>query len=468
MSYNGYNQYSPYWQQTAGQTTPQSTGQIGQPKNSYQPLSSYQNTHQPSHSSISQSAGYSSSASYDSPGYGNLSGAGAGAANGRSQESRPAYTNTNDRASIDGATALGNLAYASSLGRDGPMQQAASYNRQQSSATYGTASPFGVNSAPPIQYQTGDKRRDSIGSSRGENTSSQKATASPSFGYSANTNNAGYQGPSAGSNTQAQTQYSQPARSSTEQYRINQYSQPSRPPSGQAIQRLGSQAAPSPTISVNQSTPNQVSRNSSNAPGKEQTRVHTPQSDTRPSSSQVSKGPTKKPQASQASRDNTKSRVALDLEAKEIAAKRMKEVHQSPAVNSKSGQAGKPATPATPVEPQYTTVDPSQVFNHIEYSRRQAAAAAEVAAVKKAAEEAEAARIAAIQSKPATPQTNGPSASGTEPDSVKKDQMELEMKQMIEKMRDYKAKDPSLFTQIWEQVKKVSDDSHTIYITISI
>ena len=39
-------------------------------------------------------------------------------------------------------------------------------------------------------------------------------------------------------------------------------------------------------------------------------------------------------------------------------------------------------------------------------------------------------------------------------DSTTKDQMELEMKQMIEKMRDYKAKDPSLFSQIWEQVKK--------------
>ena len=111
------------------------------------------------------------------------------------------------------------------------------------------------------------------------------------------------------------------------------------------------------------------------------------------------------------------------------------------------------------MEPQYTTVDPSQVFNHVEYSRRQAAAAAEVAATKKAVEEAEAVRRAATQTK--LPQVNGNpdvvSAPGTEPDSATKDQMELEMKQMIEKMRDYKAKDPSLFTQIWEQVKKVGD-----------
>ena len=112
------------------------------------------------------------------------------------------------------------------------------------------------------------------------------------------------------------------------------------------------------------------------------------------------------------------------------------------------------------MESQYTTVDPSQVFNHVEYSRRQAAAAAEVAATKKAAEEAEAARKAASQTK--TPQMNGNaigvSAPDTEPDSATKDQMEFEMKQMIEKMRDYKAKDPSLFTQIWEQVKKVGNN----------
>lgn len=424
MSYNSYNQYSPYWQQPAGQTTPQSAGQVGQPQNSYQPLSAYQNNQQPSHSSVSQPAGSSSSASYSGQGYGNLNSTGSG----RSQDSRPAYTFTNDSASIDGATALGNLAYASSLGRDNSLQQMANYNRQQSNANYGTPSPYGVNSTPQV--------------------------------------------PSAGSNTQAQTRYSQPARSSTEQHRVNQYPQPSRPSSGQAIQRLGSQAAPSPTMTANQSTPNpaQVSRNSSSVHGEGQTRVPTPHSDTRPSSAQVSRGPTQKPQASQASPDNTtnqptgtatKSKAAAYSLANETAAKRMNEARQPSTVDSKSGQANKPATP---VEPQYTTVDPSQVFNHIEYSRRQAAAAAEAATVKKAAEEAEAVRIAATQPKPATPQASGISASATELDSVKKDQMELEMKQMIEKMRDYKSKDPSLFTQIWEQVKKVSGD-HISFIS---
>lgn len=377
-----------------------------------------------------------------------------GAGNGRLQGFRAGYTNANDRASIDGATALGNLAYASSLGRDSAIQQVANNNRQQSNANYGTASPYGVGSAPKIQYRTGDERRDSRGSSREENTRSQQATASPSFGYS--TNNVAYHGSSAGSNTQAQPQFSQQSRSSTEQLR-NQYSQPSRPLSGQAMQQshsvLGSQAAPSPTLPATQSTPNQaqVSKSSGSVRGKEQTRVHTPQTDKRQSSSQVSKGPTQKPQVPQATANPpvesaTKEKAAAYASAKETAAKGINEVRQSPDIDTRRDQA---STPATPAEPQYTTVDPSQVFNHFEYSRRQAAAAVEAAAAKQAAEEAEAARFAATQPKPATPQIDG-----TEPDSAKKDQMELEMKQMIEKMRDYKAKDPSLFTQIWEQVKK--------------
>lgn len=36
-----------------------------------------------------------------------------------------------------------------------------------------------------------------------------------------------------------------------------------------------------------------------------------------------------------------------------------------------------------------------------------------------------------------------------------RDQIEEEMKTMIERMREYKAKNPTLFSQIWEQVKKV-------------
>ena len=119
-----------------------------------------------------------------------------------------------------------------------------------------------------------------------------------------------------------------------------------------------------------------------------------------------------------------------------------------------------------------TTVDPNQVFNHYEYQRRQ--------------NKAEAARKASVEVKvsPTATKSTSTSAAGhlspvapsddvtqaakavlgastganQNADSATKEQIELEMKQMIEKMRDYKAKDPTLFSQVWEQVKKVCVD----------
>ena len=447
MSYNGYNHYSPYWQPTAGQANPQNTTQnYDKSGDSFQPLSAYQKNQNPSQASPSQPAARPVGA-YGSQGYGNVSANRAG--NVHPQDSTASFKTTNDRASIDGARVLGNLAYASTQSGIG---------RQQSNSNYGTRSPYGMGSSSSIQYRAGDERRDSNGSSREDVTKLQQATASPSFGYSANNNS--YQVPSAGSNTQSHPQYSQSSQVPTEQHR-NQYSQLSRPLSSPAVHqphpRPGSQAAPSPTLSANQNYPSQgqVNKSGSSVIRKEQTRVHTPQSDNRQSFSQGSKGSTnisQIPQASTASQNKstTKRTAAEHPIAKEPATKRINEVRQPPIVDLGRDQISNPATPA---EPQFTTVDPSQVFNHTEYSRRQAVAAAEAAAVKKVVEDAEASKSSATQPNVATSQV-----SGIDSESSKKDQMELEMKQMIEKMRDYKAKDPSLFTEIWEQVKKVSED----------
>lgn len=374
------------------------------------------------------------------------------AGNVHPHDSTASFKTTNDRASIDGARVLGNLAYASTQSRDGSTRQAFNNNRPQSNSNYGTGSPYGMGSGSSIQYRAGDERRNSNGSSREDVTKLQQATASPSFGYSANNS---YQVPSAGSNTQAHPQYSQSSQVPTEQHR-NQYSQLSRPLSSPAVNqplpRPGSEAAPSPTLSANQKYPSQgqMSKSGSSVIRKEQTRVHTPQSDKRQSFSQGSKGSTnisQIPQASTTSQVNstTKRTAAEHSIAKEPATKRINEVRQPSIVDLGRDQLSNPATPA---EPQVTTVDPSQVFNHTEYSRRQAAAAAEAAAVKKAVD-VEASRSSTAQPNVATSQV-----SGIDSESSKKDQMELEMKQMIEKMRDYKAKDPSLFTEIWEQVKK--------------
>lgn len=112
---------------------------------------------------------------------------------------------------------------------------------------------------------------------------------------------------------------------------------------------------------------------------------------------------------------------------------------------------------ATSTAPQYpTTVDPSQLFNHYEYQRRKTAAVTEVLTARRASE--------AVQALNEQSNENPPSRTGgatvSDEDAVhaspsERDQIEEEMKTMIERMREYKAKNPTLFSQIWEQVKKV-------------
>ncbi|KAI4096947.1 MAG: hypothetical protein LQ344_000750 [Seirophora lacunosa] len=117
-----------------------------------------------------------------------------------------------------------------------------------------------------------------------------------------------------------------------------------------------------------------------------------------------------------------------------------------PLTNTDNRQASR--TPISSGEQAPTTVDPSRVFNNEEYQRRQAAAA-DAAAIKKAAEAEEEIRKATEAAAALKRVSESHSA---EPN--REEQMAAEMRQMIEKMRDYKSKDPSLFSQIWEQVKK--------------
>ena len=91
-----------------------------------------------------------------------------------------------------------------------------------------------------------------------------------------------------------------------------------------------------------------------------------------------------------------------------------------------------------------TTIDPNKVFNEYEYQKRQAAIAAEAKANREKAE---------AQAKQAE-QAAASKTLASQDEAAMKEQMETEMKLMLEKMRDYKSKDPGLFSQIWEQVKK--------------
>ena len=144
------------------------------------------------------------------------------------------------------------------------------------------------------------------------------------------------------------------------------------------------------------------------------------------------------------------------------------------------------------IEPQPTTIDPNQIFDQQEYERRKAAAEAKVEAAKKAAQEKrqqalEKARQEQegtrkeeqkamqekqkVSSRPSQQDTDALNGSAhhtimsptnstipngeTSSDKGSKEEIEAEMLAMLEKMREYRAKDPALFSQVWEQVKKV-------------
>ena len=132
-----------------------------------------------------------------------------------------------------------------------------------------------------------------------------------------------------------------------------------------------------------------------------------------------------------------------------------------------------------------TTVDPSQVFDQAEYQRRKVAAEAEAETARRATKEAsikaqEAAQKTqqALQPNPPTPQVQAPTPTqqAAQPsqvaspaptpkqspvDSQSREQLQAEMKAMIEKMREYKAKDPAGFTEIWEQLRKFQQPART-------
>jgi hypothetical protein len=146
--------------------------------------------------------------------------------------------------------------------------------------------------------------------------------------------------------------------------------------------------------------------------------------------------------------------------------------------------------PSTAPSAAPITVDPSRVFNpyHQEYQRQKALTDAEGArkdnrsslslhdstpVQSQASTRADPqirSSISNVVVRTATPTSGSPDIRGgnvANPsetaakgansglESSEKQQMEAEMKLMLEKMRDYKAKDPSLFLHIWDQVKKV-------------
>ena len=451
MSYNHYSTsspYSPYYQQSGNQQSQhQSTNQLRNSEQySYQPLSAYQSGQQQQPAS---SQSNDQSQTYSTRGYG-------------TSQARTGY---NARTAVD-TNALGNLAYASSLGQRGSSsgQQNLGYNHLQNPQGYG-----GVNYAMNSSHErTNSNSTDGAHSSR-ESYKVPTSTASPSFGYSSNSNtNSRPQATVGGSGVQGQytaLQQTRPPPPLPYQTQPNRNNQPSRYSSGQAVQRPQSRTATglrSPPAPANQP----VLSNIVNQPSKDSQTGTTPQQPTAfQKAAALRDNHTLNTTRNVMGSTNSHSATAPTAVSHSKNPPAQKPQHCS---STKSGarqatrenQNKSPISQnSTPVNQSVTTVDPSHVFNDLEYQKRQKviAAESEAAARRKADNDMVAALGKAKEATSATTATligNIGQADREKAEIEKKNQMEQEMKAMIEKMRDYKSKDPTLFSQVWEDVKK--------------
>jgi hypothetical protein len=115
---------------------------------------------------------------------------------------------------------------------------------------------------------------------------------------------------------------------------------------------------------------------------------------------------------------------------------------------------------------QPTTVDPSQIFDQAEYQRRMTGEAENTRRAKEK-ENAQLEQMAtslmsvnqasssAVDSAPSQSQASNTQAQHTRTASASREQLQAEMRAMIDRMREFKSKDPTGFSEIWEQFKKV-------------
>ncbi|KAL8705206.1 MAG: hypothetical protein Q9201_001662 [Fulgogasparrea decipioides] len=494
MSYNsGYN-YSPYYQPTTGQDerghdlyNQTSTIVNGRyPSQVYSSSNSHGSQQQPpSYAQQQQSSPFapttSSSTDRSSTSYSRYGEAPSTA--DHYQDTRGGYRYA-PRSTVD-TTALGNLANASTFGQgsrrdNSSLQQIIDYNRSRNSHGYDSASAYDMSATGfNHSHERSDNRgtESSTGSYSRESKITQNQTTSqhPHIPYDTT---AGYNNPTpaytalqeVAQNTDYRDSYLQSndeQRQKTQQH----FAQPTRPSSGQGQgvhnSRLSQQASQSPTTSPYRASAAQptssISSSSAQASHRKEparyTSLHKPQVAQKRASASPAPAPEK--------RDYYSTSAASGPSA------------QQPSSSTPSTGSSQPIsalgsdfqTLVSPGNQIPKTVDPSHVFNHAEYQRRQATAAAEAATtaktatnVKKVAEADEvreateaAAALKRVSESNQHQLSNGATLS---PESLsKEEQMAAEMKQMIEKMRDYKSKNPSLFSQIWEQVKKTQPAS---------
>lgn len=456
MSYNNQFSYSPYFHganqngrdQVAYPNTSTEGGSYQRQSPSYPEPQSY-----PSPQTSSESAPNA----YASSKYGYLRPPNTGDYDNTKAKNQVVGMNTyqNARKPID-TTALGNLAYASSLGQNSPdhsvtgldnssLQQVSDYNHSQTTANYSEPSPYSLNATAPATNRYEFPRPDNY--EAGNRRESIESRDSPSM------NQAHYASYSAdgGQKDQEDQVYS----------RLPQVhpNYPSRPSSGQSIRTV--------QRSNPHSTPTSVSSNIPSYTTTSAKRVNNHVYESDPSM-------TSQPQAS-----NPANRVTTSARARSSISQSKDEVHQNVSKqsimrtssasdrqtnhqtnnqeiqsrndkNSTIGSRDDERNDTGQANKQHpVTVDPNQIFNHQEYQRRQATT---TAATTRRTDQV-------LERK-----TDATKASASVGDASTKEQMELEMKQMIDKMREYKAKDPNLFLHIWEQVKKVSTYFQMLYL----
>ena len=503
MSYNSYS-YSPYYQQQAQQ--PVASNGHGQSDQSNTNIPYYrsladvptQRIHAGTVQYSSASENYGTNYSY--PSYRSSATIGGEntqqVAKGGAQQPST-YYDAPPRPHRD-TSALGSLAYASALGRDGN-----SINQDQNNSTqYPTSADNGTSQSP---YSSNMKATNGLSQARSDSRSSSKTdringqknqvpvtpyaasiaanalaqtqesthTAAPQYQHSSEQSIARYTHPTgqkaaysdknAGQNSITGVQDSlttsvanaislpaiqttksrEPARSSKPQYRPSAPAAylGARPATGSGAYHTASmpyQAVPSKQKTQSQvtsSTPEELSRYGSQSHSRDSSTMNAPRENLQTSSQEA--------------------RIT-DADPNVIPSKSFQTAGIE--YNTQSMNDQRPIT-----------VDPNQVFNVYEYQRRKAEAEAEAA--KKAAEQRSLQDHRAamhhgnmeqsvVGSNLAAGATSGPNVKQSSAESGSKEQIETEIKAMIEKMREYKAKDPAVFSEVWERFKQVSLSLH--------
>lgn len=490
MSYNSYGRngynYSPYYQQQGQQQANTNAQAHADQANTNVPY--YRSLQDvpaqappaapPQYSSGQASPGvYGATYSYQTYGTPNITTESSGQTSRAGVPTTSTYYDKNARSYVD-TTALGSLAYASALGRNSPAVSQSANTQRRVSSNGVLNSPYGASGNVMSGYS--QPRSDSRGSVGTSGSHTQNSPISP---YAA----------SIAANALAQAQKSTNRASPQLQYRADQASNQNHQNTAQtygSLNRASDSAyptGPQDFASVGTSKSTHAS-SSSQRPAHEYTTTNTTSSTTqhKPRLSGGSSGYTGSSNGSGTAstgglpplqhpnhRPNATTPMDQSRLSEQSRGNQTQQLNPAPPDQPSQTAAGRPnsntasisygrpdtqfsnsqSTAQTSAEQHPVTVDPSQVFNLQEYQRRKAEAEAEGA--RKATEQRKTQNPTSNTAANQTTNQSGSQAKQHSAEPGSKEQIEAEIKAMIEKMREYKAKDPTLFSEVWEQFKKV-------------